>query len=451
MNVLKIPVLFAAMILAAGTPAAFSRDHSPLEDVIESVLTDDCGGESCLSVARGFVAFFDRTPAGLKGNGRSCADCHMASDNFQLSPANVERRYQTLQIFKRILRRADDPLFRPIDADDFRVNGAAAHDFSNLRENALVRVTIPLPPNIRLIDPSTNARSTETVADVWRAVPTIEDVRLTGPDDQTPWPRGPNVSGGYQLDGRKGTLQEQAEGAFTSHAQTVAVPSRRLLDDLAAFQNRVFSSPRVRAFADAVATGTSPLPDTDLPLSALEKQGKAVFTRACTQCHGGPGHSTPQAPAVRYHDISSQCPRPVDTAVPARFNFKPCPQRLARNARTYEITLPTGATILRVSSDPGRALLTGFAGVGPPAADDWNKFDVPTLRGIRNTAPYFHNNSAATLEEMVDHYTEFFKRVQALLPPGTRYPPVISTDGVTVDRPPVPAEIPALLAYLRRL
>ena len=93
---------------------------------------------------------------------------------------------------------------------------------------------------------------------------------------------------------------------------------------------------------------------------------------------------------------------------PARFNLQPCPRRLARNARTYEITLPNGTTIRRTSSDPGRALLTGFVG-GPPPLDDWNKLDVNGLRGIRHTAPYFHNNSAATLEEVVDHYVEFFK------------------------------------------
>ena len=38
---------------------------------------------------------------------------------------------------------ADDPLFRPIDADDFRTNGDSAHDFSNLRQNGLVRITLP--------------------------------------------------------------------------------------------------------------------------------------------------------------------------------------------------------------------------------------------------------------------------------------------------------------------
>ena len=70
----------------------------------------------------------------------------------------------------------------------------------------------------------------------------------------------------------------------------------------------------------------------------------------------------------------------------------------------------TGRRIRRTSSDPGRALLTGFAGVGPAPQDDWNKLDVPSLRGLRKTAPYFHNNSAATLEAVVDHYIEFFKR-----------------------------------------
>ena len=93
--------------------------------------------------------------------------------------------------------------------------------------------------------------------------------------------------------------------------------------------------------------------------------------------------------------------------------------RLARNARTYEITLANGTKIRRTSSDPGRALLTGFVG-GPAGQDDWNKFDVPGLRGISKTAPYFHNNSAATLEEVVDHYIEFFKRVQANAAAGRR-------------------------------
>jgi cytochrome c peroxidase len=409
----------------------------------------DCGGERCDAVARGVFDFVDRHPRGLGSNGRSCADCHMPFDSLQLSPAGAEARFQLLQRRRQYSPKAFDPLFLPIDADDFRVNGENASDFSNLRQNGLIRITMPLPAKVRLIDPATNAPSTETSIDIWRAVPTVFNVRLTGPDNLNPWPRGPNASGGFQLDARFGTLSEQAHGAIMNHAQAQAEPGAGLLDDLAALEQVLFSSPRVRQLADAVRSGTSTLPDIDPPLNALQAQGKVTFIRSCAQCHGGPGMSTPQPPVVRFHDIATQCPRPVDTVSPARFAFTPCPAQLARNARIYEITLINGTVARRVSSDPGRALLSGFVG-GPPGQDDWNKLDIPGLRGIAHTAPYFHNNSAATLEEVADHYVQFYKRVPLVAQPGV-VPPVASTDGVHFDRALQPEERDALVAYLRTL
>ncbi len=80
----------------------------------------DCDGEPCDAVVRGARAFFDRRLRDLGANGRSCADCHMATDHFQLSPANAEARFRLLQLRRRWDPDADDPLFRPIDADDFR-------------------------------------------------------------------------------------------------------------------------------------------------------------------------------------------------------------------------------------------------------------------------------------------------------------------------------------------
>ena len=450
---LVLAFAFTMRVVGVAAPQQDPQVH------IEPGRPFECGAQPCDAVARGFRAFMDRRLHGLDGNGRACADCHMPADNFQLSPASAEARFQLLQWRRQFDPQADDPLFRPIDADDFRTNGIAAGDFRNLRENGLIRITFPLPPNIRLIDPATNAVSSEIFVDVWRMVPTVNDVKLTGPDAAAPWPRGPNATGGYQLDGRFATLQEQALGAFISHAEVATLPSPQILDDLAAFQQVLFTNAHVRAVADAVDAGTVP-PDPDPPLTELEEQGKAVFTRACAQCHGGPGQSTSQAPVVRYHTIATQCPRPVDPVSPARFAFATCSPRLARNARTYEIVLsvptpsptgllPAGTRIRRTSSDPGRALITGFVG-GPPELDDWNKLDVPGLRGISRTAPYFHNNSATTLEEVVDHYTEFFKAGRALVPPGVA-PPVASTDGINFDRAPRPEERAALLAYLRKL
>jgi cytochrome c peroxidase len=401
-------------------------------------------------VERGLHAFVDREVDGLRGNGRACADCHMPSNSFQLSPANAEARYQSLQFRLRFDPKADDPLFRPIDADDFRVHGANASDFTTLRRNGLIRIVLPLPPNVRLIDPATNAPSAETSVDVWRAVPSVNNVALTGPDGHVFVARGPNSGGGYQLDARITTLQEQARSAFLNHAEVDGTPTQRTLDDLAAFQLTLFSSPGVRALAEALNNGATPLPDPDPPLTSIEQQGKAVFVRACAQCHGGPGQSTTSPPIVaRFHDISTTCPRPVDTVSPPRFSFAPCPAGVADKVRTFEFTLANGAKVRRASSDPGRALLTGFVG-GPPPLDDWNKLDVPGLHGLDQTAPYFHNNSATTLEDVVDHYIELFKFIQANAPPGAA-PPVASTDGIHFDRIPRPDERDALIAYLRKL
>ena len=162
---------------------------------------------------RGKANFHDRTLAGLGGNGRACSDCHMDAENFQLTPAAAQARFAQMTT-----TGVDDPLFRAIDANDFRVNGAAAHDFTNLTQNGLVRVTIPLPANVKLLDcgatvpcPASALPTSETVADVWRSVPSIFDAKITGPDGVAPAsPRGPNPSGGYQLDGRIDTLQNQA-------------------------------------------------------------------------------------------------------------------------------------------------------------------------------------------------------------------------------------------------
>ena len=259
-------------------------------------------------------------------------------------------------------------------------------------------------------------------------------------------PVGPNPRGGYQHDARFGTLQEQAHGALVAHTQIDGVPSPRLLDDLAAFQSTLFSSRGVRRLAKAMRSADV-LPEPDPELTPEEELGKSVFNRACATCHGGPLHpstTTPDvtlptvvAPVARYLNIRTACPRPPEDT------FASCPQRLGRNARTYQITLANGTTQLVTTTDPGRMLLTG-----QPA--DVGMMDVTNLRGISRTAPYFHNNSAATLEEVLDHYDAFFRRVARVNRPP-RLPAIISSDGVTIDRGFIaPEERPALLAYLRK-
>jgi cytochrome c peroxidase len=62
------------------------------------------------------------------------------------------------------------------------------------------------------------------------------------------------------------------------------------------------------------------------------------------------------------------------------------------------ITLQNIATGQRVqTTDPGRALITGkWADIG--------KLKGPILRGLASRAPYFHNGSADTLEDVIRFY-----------------------------------------------
>jgi len=208
----------------------------------------------------------------------------------------------------------------------------------------------------------------------------------------------------------------------------------------------------------------------------MEMAGKSVFNRACAQCHSNlSGHpsgttlivqGTPGTPTAlaRYHDILTACPRPVDDVSPPRFLFTPCSPSQMENVRTYEITNsgvppdgtscggapPQPACVTRLTtSDPGRLLLTAYPAAGGPG--DIQHMDIPNLRGISRTAPYFINNTAATLEEMLEHYKQFFKRVQvqnAAAPILTTQPGVVPP---VIDRPFTDAETPALLAYLRKI
>ena len=74
------------------------------------------------------------------------------------------------------------------------------------------------------------------------------------------------------------------------------------------------------------------------------------------------------------------------------------------------------------SPDPGRSLINGISGAfdlfvnNDPTAlvRNVNGFKISQLRGVRNTAPYFHDNSSKTLEAVAAHYANFFNVVAGI-------------------------------------
>src|SRR5688572_10377393 len=80
----------------SSLPSAFHPGAIPLD-------TDAASA----SVARGRVAFTQRNLPHLGGNGRSCADCHMPTEGFQLSPAVARARFDALLATRLFNQNAD--------------------------------------------------------------------------------------------------------------------------------------------------------------------------------------------------------------------------------------------------------------------------------------------------------------------------------------------------------
>ncbi len=291
--------------------------------------------------------FFHET---FGGNGRTCSTCHDPRNEFTMSPQLAQQRYQA---------DPTHPLFRPIDSDD-----GGGNSYATVLDHALFRVTIPLHPNVVILD----APGQRTIT-VWRGVPTIANVDLTAP---------------FLQDGRASTLQEQALGAIKGHMQPSRKPTAKELDALVAFETEFFYPLRLRALNDADRTGIGP--EFSVPvISPAAQRGKAVFDLHCRRCHDGELLDEPSNPSVS-HFASAFVSDANTLNLPLfRLGFRQ----------------PDGAVIETVSPDPGRAALTGDL-------DDLNKFDTPALRGLKHTAPYFHDNSADTLEQVIDHYNSSF-------------------------------------------
>jgi len=307
------------------------------------------GDSKRATFALGDDVFFHET---FGGNGRTCATCHDPRNEFTISPELVQARYQ---------QDPTQPLFRPIDSDDGRGNS-----YATLLDHALFKVTIALNPNVSLID----APRDRTIT-VWRGVPSIANVQLTAP---------------YLQDGRAATLPEQALGAIQGHMQPTRRPTARELEALDVFQREFFYPLRMRSLLVDDDPVPKP-PGFSMPgASPAVLRGQASFNLHCSRCHSGeladrPSNPTQSKFANAFVSDSNGLNLPL-----FRLAFRQ----------------PDGTTIETVSPDPGRAALTG-------RIEDLNLFDTPSLRGIKHTAPYFHDNSAATLEDVIIHYNLHFQ------------------------------------------
>jgi cytochrome c peroxidase len=256
-----------------------------------------------------------------------------------------------------------------------------------------VRVELPLPDYVRLKDDP--ARRTIVVH---RGTPTTLNT--------------PSFERVFMHDLRNSTLEDQALGAIEGHAQNSIRPTVLQLQLIGEFErssSRFFSSTVLRRHAAGGPPPVLPAGET-----ASQRRGRKFFIDApfkpggkdgiCALCHTGPmlnqggqamNDAVPGAP-VGIRDAS--------TLVSER-------NLMGNPVYTFLVDDGRGNTIELSSPDPGE-ILSPLRLPPPrvlPRTTFFNFFKIPTLWGVKNTAPYFHDNSAKTLEDVVEQYEFFFK------------------------------------------
>jgi cytochrome c peroxidase len=310
------------------------------------------------------------------GNGRTCATCHSKGTG----------TFSLLEAQERFASHPDDPLFRVPDSDN--LDGVSFH---RLLATGTIKIDVPLAPNVRLVgDPGARTAS------MFRGTPTTRNVTT--------------LQAFLMSDGRESSndLEHQALSAVHQHTQNAVEPTPTQLARIADFERtdgRFFSNKTLERFAHG-----GPAPKLPNGTTASERRGREFFNpnRQCGMCHSGPMLDTSSefdvliAPGSRFHAAGAGLKLgPLDQAFDADGNLLLEPTSPNQN-HAFEFTLSDGSTAIVVAPDPGRALVTGDP-------NDAFNFKIPTLWGIKDTAPYFHDNSARTLPEVLDHYNRLFR------------------------------------------
>ena len=313
------------------------------------------------------------------GNGRTCRTCHSKKTG-TFSPGEA---------LARLIEDPNDPLFLH-DGLDGGVSGT-----TRITEHATVRIEIPLPPGVVLAnDP---ARRSVILN---RGTPTTMNTPALDPL--------------LMYDTREPNLLQQAFNAIRDHAENTRQPTALELDLIREFQqtdSRFFSSEALRDFANG-----GPQPQLPPGTTESERRGRAMFdnvpfdprggkTRGiCNACHSGP--------MLNRAAVGNPFGLPPGGL---RGSIGVSERNLIGNpVDTFIVTNQDGSVVvINDTPDPGAMLNNPPPAVPPgvptpPRSFFANFFKILPLWGVRDTAPYFHDNSAKTLEDVAEHYAFFF-------------------------------------------
>jgi cytochrome c peroxidase len=381
----------------------------------------------------------------LGTNGRRCVSCHQPDSAWTITPQNVQRRFRAT--------RGGDPIFTNNDGSN--CEGAAPQTpaekraaFSLLMTRGLIRIGLDVPVGAEFI--------IDSIRDPYQCGPHSNDTSLY----RRPLPSVNLTSlSAVMWDGRESTssttilqdLAHQANDATRGHAAGARDLTAEEAQQIVGFETGLFAAqirdrnagdldgrgasggpvalslqpfflgindpiglnPTGAAFDSRVFTIFRPwlaLRGDDTVTRARESiaRGAEIFnTRPITITgvsglngqHFSNGFVGPD-PLAGTCTTCHDTPNAGNHSVKAPLNIGLTDPSVAPYLPVYTLrNIATGETV--DTTDPGRAMITG-------KWQDIGRFKGPVLRALSARAPFFHNGSAQTLDEVIDFYEQRF-------------------------------------------
>ncbi len=385
----------------------------------------------------------------LGTNGRSCASCHLPTEGWSVSAAEVQLRF--------LLTQGLDPIFRTNDGsncdqniDTSTVQGRR-QAYSLLLSRGLIRIALPVPEGtgaefrVESVRNRYGCTDTSTLSMYRRPLPAtnlefLSTLMWDGRESTPPSTQKITYPDTGQL---LADLAHQAKDATTGHAQGVA-PTPAQIQDIVSFETALRTAQAIdysAGFLNASGASGGPVTLASQPFFiGINDSFPASFGFNHT---GAPfnsnifnlfnpwtnSRSTSRASIARGQAVFNSKPITVSgvagindvPGLPASFSGTCGTCHDSPNVGNHSVSAPLNIGVADVTSpldvsylpvftlvnkltnetvqttDPGRALITGkWADIG--------KVKGPVLRGLASRAPYFHNGSAATLADVVVFY-----------------------------------------------
>ncbi len=387
----------------------------------------------------------------LGTNGRSCGSCHRPAQGWGLSPQEVQLRFD--------LTQGLDPIFSTNDGSncDHNINTSTVAGrraaYSLLLTKGVIRIALAVPANaefnvISVVNPY-GCGDPSTLSMYRRPLPAanlrfLSTVMWDGRESSTQTSTQ-KITFATNPGDLLADLAHQAVDATTGHAQASQPPTPQQQQAIVNFEMTLATAQAFDYFAgDLNSNGATGGPVT------LGTLAMPAFFVGINDPLGGNPFGTPFTPVI-FTLFNAWANQPGQRASIVRgqtlFNSKPinitgvaglndtlnlpsipgtcgtCHD--SPNVGNHSVSTPLNIGVgdltssldisylpvitlqnkttgeIETTTDPGRALITGLW-------QDVGKLKGPILRGLPSRAPYFHNGSASSLNDVVNFYNNRF-------------------------------------------